>query len=403
MDYDTFFHQKLTAIKAESRYRIFADVERCAGHFPHALYDNGEKLCPIILWCTNDYLGMGQHEKVLNAMTQALNKSGAGTGGTRNIGGTTPHHVVLEQELAALHEKEAALLFTSGYVANEAALSTLGSALPDCVIFSDANNHASIIQGIRNSRATKEIFAHNDVAHLRELLSRYPKERAKLIVFESIYSMDGDVAPLKAFCDLAEEYHALTYLDEVHTVGLYGHTGGGIAQQQGLAHRLSIIQGTLSKGFGVIGGYIAASASLVDFVRSTAPGFIFTTSLPPAIAAGAVASIRHLKSSTLERERHQEVVAKVKEKLAQASIPVGPTPSHIIPLMLGDAYLCKQASELLLKEHGIYVQAINYPTVPRGTERLRLTPSAVHTDQMIEELVEALKSVWAYLEMPRAA
>jgi len=400
MNYDAFFSQKLTSIKAEGRYRVFTDIARCAQNFPYALREDGTQ---IVLWCTNDYLGMGQHPAVLTAMTDVLAQSGAGAGGTRNISGTTPHHVELEQELAALHDKETALLFTSGYVANETTISTLGSHLPECVIFSDAHNHASIIQGIRHSRATKEIFAHNDVAHLRSLLSRYPKERPKLIVFESIYSMDGDVAPLEALCDLAEEYDALTYLDEVHTVGLYGPTGGGVAQQQGLAHRIDIIQGTLAKGFGVIGGYIAGDTSLVDFVRSSAPGFIFTTSLPPAIAAGAVASLRHLKASSVERERHQAIVAKVKERLVQARIPFEPTASHIIPVVLGDAHRCTQASALLLEEHGLYVQAINYPTVPRGTERLRITPSAVHTEAMIDALVEGLRDVWASLEISRAA
>lgn len=403
MDYAAFFKQKLHAIKAEGRYRIFADLERCAKNFPYAFYYNEGQPRRVVVWCANDYLAMGQHEKVLTAMIEAISRVGAGAGGTRNISGTNHYHVLLEREIAELHDKEAALIFSSGYVSNEASISALATHLPDCVVFSDAHNHASIIQGIRNSRAHKEIFRHNDPLHLRDLLSRYPKDRAKLIIFESVYSMEGDIAPLEAFCDLAEEFNALTFLDEVHAVGMYGHKGGGIAQREGQSHRFSIIEGTLGKAFGVVGGYIASSADLIDFVRSFASGFIFTTSMPPAVAAASLASIRHLKVSQIERERHQAVVAKVKRKLTQAGIPFMPTPSHIIPILVRNAHQCKLASDRLLKEHQIYVQPINYPTVPRGTERLRITPSPVHTDQMIDDLIDALKSVWDDLYIAYAA
>lgn len=403
MDYQAFFKQKLQAIKDEGRYRIFADLDRCAKDFPYAFYYNEGKPRRVVVWCANDYLAMGQHEKVLTAMTQAINRVGAGAGGTRNISGTNHYHVMLEQELADLHDKESALIFSSGYVSNEATISALASHLPDCVVFSDAHNHASIIQGIRNSRAQKEIFRHNDPLHLRSLLSSYPKDRAKIIIFESVYSMDGDLAPIEAFCDLAEEFNALTFIDEVHAVGMYGHKGGGIAQRESQSHRLSIIEGTLGKAFGVVGGYIASSAELIDFVRSFASGFIFTTSMPPAVAAAALASIQHLKVSGIERQRHQETVAKVKKRLAQAGIPFMPTSTHIIPIMVRNAHQCKLASDRLLKEHNIYVQPINYPTVSRGTERLRITPSPVHTDQMIDDLIDALKSVWDDLYIDYAA
>lgn len=397
MDYPSFFKKKLQDIKAEGRYRVFADLERCAKDFPYAFYYNDGSPRRVVVWCANDYLAMGQHEKVLEAMQSAIGRVGAGAGGTRNISGTNHYHVLLEKEVADLHDKEAGLIFSSGYVSNEASVSSLASHLPDCVVFSDSHNHASIIQGIRNSRAHKEIFRHNDPAHLKELLSRYPKERAKLIIFESVYSMDGDIAPIEAFCDLAEEFNALTYIDEVHAVGMYGHKGGGIAQREGQSHRLSVIEGTLGKAYGVVGGYIASSSDLVDFVRSFASGFIFTTSMPPAVAAGALASIQHLKTSQVERAKHQETVAKVKKRLIQAGIPFMPTNSHIIPIMVREAHQCKLASDMLLKEHNVYVQPINYPTVPRGTERLRITPSPVHTDQMIDELIDALKSVWDQL------
>lgn len=403
MDYEVFFKEKLQAIKNEGRYRVFADLERCAKSFPYAYYYNDGEPRKVVVWCANDYLGMGQHEKVLSAMTEAIGRVGAGAGGTRNISGTNHYHVLLEHELADLHDKEAALIFSSGYVSNEATISALASHLPDCVVFSDAHNHASIIQGIRNSRAVKEIFRHSSPSHLKELLSRYPKDQAKLIIFESVYSMDGDIAPIEAFCDLAEEFNALTFIDEVHAVGMYGHKGGGIAQQNNQSHRLSIIEGTLGKAFGVVGGYIASSSDLIDFVRSFASGFIFTTAMPPGVAAGALASIKHLKTSEEERQRHQENVQKVKRRLLQAGIPFLPSPSHIIPLLVRNAHQCKAASDRLLKEHSIYVQPINYPTVPRGTERLRITPSPVHTNQMIDELIDALKSVWDDLYIEYAA
>jgi 5-aminolevulinate synthase len=403
MNYEAFFKQKLEDIKAEGRYRVFADLERCAKDFPYAYYYNEGKPRRVVVWCANDYLAMGQNDKVLQAMTNAINRVGAGAGGTRNISGTNHFHVLLEKEIADLHDKESALVFSSGYVSNEASISALASHLPDCVVFSDAHNHASIIQGIRNSRAAKEIFRHNDPVHLRELLSLYPKDRAKLIIFESVYSMDGDIAPIEAFCDLAEEYNALTFIDEVHAVGMYGHKGGGIAQRDGQSHRLSIIEGTLGKAFGVVGGYIASTPDLIDFVRSFASGFIFTTSMPPGVAAGALASIRHLKASQIERTKHQETVEKVKKRLQQAGIPFLPTPTHIIPIMVRNAHQCKLASDMLLKEHNIYVQPINYPTVPRGTERLRITPSPVHTDTMIDDLIDALKSVWNNLYIDYAA
>lgn len=403
MDYLAFFRQKLHDIKEEGRYRIFADLDRCAKDFPYAFYYNEGKPRRVVVWCANDYLAMGQHEKVLTAMTQAIQRVGAGAGGTRNISGTNHYHVLLERELADLHDKEASLIFSSGYVSNEASISAIATHLPDCVVFSDAHNHASIIQGIRNSRAHKEIFHHNNPHHLRQLLSAYPKEKAKIIIFESVYSMDGDIAPIEAFCDLAEEFNALTFIDEVHAVGMYGHKGGGIAQRDSQSHRLSIIEGTLGKAFGVVGGYIASHKELIDFVRSFASGFIFTTSMPPAVAAAALASIQHLKISGLERARHQETVTKVKKKLTQAGIPFMPTPTHIIPIMVGNAHQCKLASDRLLKEHNIYVQPINYPTVPRGTERLRITPSPVHTDHMIDDLIEALQNVWNHLDIKYAA
>jgi 5-aminolevulinate synthase len=403
MNYEAFFKQKLQEIKTEGRYRIFADLERCAKDFPYAFYYNEGKSRRVVVWCANDYLAMGQHEKVLNAMIEAIGRVGAGAGGTRNISGTNHYHVLLEKEIADLHDTEAALIFSSGYVSNEASISALAAHLPECVVFSDAHNHASIIQGIRNSRALKEIFHHNDPAHLKKLLSCYPKDRAKVIIFESVYSMDGDIAPIEAFCDLAEEFNALTFIDEVHAVGMYGHKGGGIAQREHQSHRLNIIEGTLGKAFGVVGGYIASSADLIDFVRSFASGFIFTTSMPPAVAAAALASIQHLKVSQTERLRHQNTVEKVKKKLIQAGIPFMPTPSHIIPIMVGNAHQCKAASDRLLKDYNVYVQPINYPTVPRGTERLRITPSPVHTDQMIDHLIDALKSVWNDLYIKYAA
>ncbi len=403
MDYASFFHQKLQEIKAEGRYRVFADLERCAKEFPYAQYHTNNNTQRVVVWCANDYLGMGQHPKVLEAMENAIKKVGAGAGGTRNISGTNHYHVLLEKELACLHDKEAALIFSSGYVSNEASISALATHLPECVVFSDSRNHASIIQGIRNSRAQKQIFHHNDVSHLKELLSRYPKDRAKLIIFESVYSMDGDIAPIESICNLAEEYNALTFIDEVHAVGMYGHKGGGISQRDAQDKRLTIIEGTLGKAFGVVGGYIASTTEIVDFIRSFASGFIFTTSMPPAVAAAALASVQHLKSSSSERGRHQEVVQKVKQKLSKAGIPFMPTKTHIIPILVRDAHQCKLASDKLLKEYNIYVQPINYPTVSRGTERLRITPSPVHTDAMVDDLVDALKCVWDELYIEYAA
>jgi 5-aminolevulinate synthase len=403
MNYEAFFKKHLDGLRRDGNYRTFADLERKAGAFPKATHRGEHGAGPVTVWCSNDYLGMGQHPLVLEAMHEALDRCGAGAGGTRNISGTNHVHVLLENELADLHGKEAALLFTSGYVSNWATLSTLASRMPGCVVLSDASNHASMIEGIRHSRAETRIFAHNDPEDLARKLAGLDPSQPKLIAFESVYSMDGDVAPIAEICDVADRFGAMTYLDEVHAVGLYGPRGGGIADRDGLSHRLTVIEGTLAKGFGVVGGYIAASKSLCDFIRSFASGFIFTTALPPAIAAGALASIRYLKTSSAEREAQQQRVATVRARLDAAGIPHLANGSHIVPVMVGDAVLCKSICDVLLDTYGIYVQPINYPTVPRGTERLRITPSPMHTDADIDHLVASLQSIWAELRQAEAA
>lgn len=395
MDYDAVFSDAIAGIRAEGRYRVFTELQRIAGRFPHAVSTKiGQE---VVVWCANDYLGMGQHPNVLNAMKDALDGMGAGAGGTRNISGNHHSITALERTLAELHHKEAALVFTSGYVANEAALSTLGAMLPNCVMFSDADNHASMIHGIRQSNAEKKIFRHNDVDHLAKLLAVTDMRRPKIIAFESVYSMDGDIGKIKEICALARQYNALTYLDEVHAVGMYGPRGAGIAEREGLMDEVDIIQGTMAKGYGVIGGYIASRAVVVDMIRSFAPGFIFTTSQPPAIAAGAEASIRYLMQSNAEREQHQANAALLKQMLAEAGIPVLANETHIVPVMVGDPVKCKQASDILLEEYRMYVQPINYPTVRKGTERLRITPTPFHTPQMMGQLRDALVEIFARL------
>jgi 5-aminolevulinate synthase len=403
MDYQVFFKRELAALKDEGNYRVFADLERKSGTFPAAAFHGETGKRDVTVWCSNDYLGMGQHPKVLAAMHEALDKCGAGAGGTRNIAGTNHYHVLLEQELADLHGKEAALLFTSGYVSNWAGLSTLAARIPGCIVLSDALNHASMIEGVRHSRAICKIFKHNDVEDLERLLSELDPDAPKLIAFESVYSMDGDIAPIKEICDVADKYGAMTYLDEVHGVGLYGARGGGVAEREGLMDRLTVIEGTLAKAFGVVGGYIAASAALCDFIRSFASGFIFTTALPPAVAAGARASIRHLKESQVERDMQQDRVQKVRDRLRAIGIPTLENPSHIVPVMVGNPVHCKRISDMLMEEHGIYVQPINYPTVPKGTERLRITPSPVHSDEDIEKLVQALSEIWSHCALSRVS
>jgi len=403
LNYEQVFKDAVSQVKAEGRYRVFAHLQREAGNFPHARWHTDDGVKDVVIWCSNDYLGMGQHPDVIKTMQDAIGEMGCGSGGTRNISGTNYLHVELERELANLHAKESALLFTSGYVSNDTTITTLARLLPNCLILSDAKNHASMIAGVRNSGAEKQIFRHNDLAHLEELLAAQPFDRPKLIAFESVYSMDGDIAPIHAICDLADKYNAMTYLDEVHAVGLYGEKGGGISERDDAAHRLTVIEGTLAKAFGLIGGYISASKALVDAIRSTASGFIFTTTLPPAVAAGALASIRHVRGTNALRTKHQERAARLKTLLAEAGLPFMDTPSHIVPVMVQDPRLCKQASDMLLDDHGIYIQPINYPTVPKGTERLRITPTPVHTDALMAHLVDALKDVWSRLELRRAA
>ena len=399
MNYNNFFRSELDALRDSGNYRDFAELERHRGAFPSAKCHNGPG--EVTIWCSNDYLGMGQHPLVLDAMHEALDRTGAGAGGTRNISGTTHDHVLLEAELADLHGKEAALLFTSGYVSNWAALGTLGARIPGLTILSDALNHASMIEGIRHSKAARMIWKHNDLEDLEAKLASLPANAPKLIAFESVYSMDGDIAPIAEICDLADRYNAMTYLDEVHAVGLYGPRGGGVAEREGLMDRLTVIEGTLGKAFGVMGGYIAASSELCDFVRSFASGFIFTTALPPAVAAGAAASIRHLKQSANERAGQQARVAQVRERLDAIGLPHIDNPSHIIPVMVGDPVKCKFISDTLLRDYGIYIQPINYPTVPKGTERLRITPSPVHSDADVEQLVAALEELWTQCQLAR--
>ena len=403
MNYEDFFAERINALQDEGNYRVFADLERKAGHFPRALNYHSDGTKEVTVWCSNDYLGMGQNEDVLAAMHEAIDKCGAGAGGTRNISGTNHYHVLLEEELAKLHQTEAALIFTSGYVANFTTLSTLGSKMPGMLIISDEQNHNSMIEGIRLGRSEKVVFKHNDLEDLERILKEHPLDRPKMIAFESVYSMDGDIAPIKEICDLADKYNAMTYLDEVHAVGLYGEHGAGVAERDGIMDRLTIIQGTMAKGFGIVGGYIAGSKAMCDFVRSFGQGFIFSTSLPPSIAAGCRASIQYVSQHNEIRIRHQARAKYLRDKLDAAGIPHVDNPSHIIPVMVGDPVLCKQASDMLMEEYNHYVQPINYPTVPKGTERLRFTPSPFHTEKMMDELVDCLVKVWATLGLKKAA
>jgi len=403
MDYSQFFTTALSRLHDERRYRVFADLERIAGRFPHAVWHSPKGPRNVVIWCSNDYLGMGQHPKVVGAMVETATRVGTGAGGTRNIAGTHHPLVQLEQELADLHGKQASLLFTSGYVSNQTGIATIGKLIPNLLILSDALNHNSMIEGIRQSGCERQVFRHSDMAHLEELLRAAGPDRPKLIACESLYSMDGDIAPLQKICDLAERYGAMTYVDEVHAVGMYGPRGGGIAERDGVMHRIDILEGTLAKAFGCLGGYIAASADIIDAVRSYAPGFIFTTALPPAICSAATAAIRHLKTSTWERERHQDRAARVKAILTAAGLPVMSSDTHIVPVFVGDPELCKQASDMLLEDHGIYIQPINYPTVAKGTERLRITPSPYHEDGLIDQLAEALLQVWERIDLPLRA
>jgi 5-aminolevulinate synthase len=396
MDYNGFFDDALARLHDERRYRVFADLERIAGRFPHAIWHTPAGQRDVVMWCSNDYLGMGQHPKVVGAMVETATRTGTGAGGTRNIAGNNHSLIQLEAELADLHGKEAALVFTSGYVSNQTGIATLAKLIPNCLILSDALNHNSMIEGIRQSGCERIVFRHNDMAHLEELL-RAHRGRPILIVCESLYSMDGDIAPLAKVCDLAERYGAMTYVDEVHAVGMYGQHGGGVAERDGVMHRIDLVEGTLAKAYGCLGGYIAGKANVIDAIRSHAPGFIFTTALPPAVCSAATAAIRHLKTSSWERDRQQDRAARVKAILIAAGIPVMSSDTHIVPVFVGDPELCKRASDLLLEQHGIYIQPINYPTVPKGTERLRITPTPYHEDALIDQLADAMLSVWEQL------